>query len=239
MELLINYLFSLGKNKATSSRKKKDSTAPLQRPIICICNDLYVPALRPLRQISLLMRFPPTSSQRLVQRLSFISGQQRLKTDLTALMALCEKSGNDIRSCLSTLQFFKSKGQKLSSSDVYKTAVGNKDSTKSHFSVWQDLFQLPRSSSTSSSNKRKLDGKNNQGDQNCAALNVRFKNSLNMAMACGDYEKLQQGVFENYLNIKFKDAKLQNVLGKYFMIFAVHTRGKSLLELWGTTFLPD
>ena len=37
-----------------------------------------------------------------------------------------------------------------------------------------------------------------------------------MAMACGDYEKLQQGVFENYLNIKFKDAKLQNVLGKYF-----------------------
>ena len=37
-----------------------------------------------------------------------------------------------------------------------------------------------------------------------------------MAMACGDYEKLQQGVFENYLNIKFKDAKMQNVLGKYF-----------------------
>ena len=56
------------------------------------------------------MKFPPTSSQRLVQRLSFISGQQSLKTDLTALMALCEKSGNDIRSCLSTLQFFKSKG---------------------------------------------------------------------------------------------------------------------------------
>ena len=160
------------------------------------------------------MKFPPTSSQRLVQRLSFISGQQRLKTDLTALMALCEKSGNDIRSCLSTLQFFKSKGQKLSSSDVYKTAVGNKDSTKSHFSVWQDLFQLPRSTA-STSNKRRHDGKNNE--QNCAALDVRFKNSLHMAMACGDYEKLQQGVFENYLNIKFKDAKLQNVLGKYFI----------------------
>ena len=88
--------------------------------------------------------FPPTESQRLVQRLSFISGQQRLKTDLTALMALCEKSGNDIRSCLSTLQFFKSKGQKLSSADVHKTSVGNKDSQKSLFSVWQDLFQLPR-----------------------------------------------------------------------------------------------
>ena len=90
------------------------------------------------------MRGATFTSQRLVQRLSFISGQQRLKTDLTALMALCEKSGNDIRSCLSTLQFFKSKGQKLSSADVHKTSVGNKDSQKSLFSVWQDLFQLPR-----------------------------------------------------------------------------------------------
>ena len=99
------------------------------------------------------------------------------------------------------------KGQKLSKADVYKTNVGNKDSTKSHFSVWEELFSIPRSSG---SNKRKHDGKS---EENCAALNVRFKNSLHMAQSCGDYEKLQQGVFENYLNIKFKDAKMQNVLG--------------------------
>ena len=99
------------------------------------------------------------------------------------------------------------KGQKLSKADVYKTNVGNKDSTKSHFSVWEELFQIPRSSG---SNKRKHDGKS---EENCAALNARFKNSLHMAQSCGDYEKLQQGVFENYLTIKFKDAKMQNVLG--------------------------
>ena len=63
-----------------------------------------------------------------------------------------------------------------------------------------------------SANKRKHDGSEDNG----ASINARFKNALHMAMACGDYEKLQQGVFENYLNIKFKDAKLQNVLGKYF-----------------------
>ena len=95
----------------------------------------------------------------------------------------------------------------MSKADVYKTNVGNKDSTKSHFSVWEELFQIPRSSG---SNKRKHDGKS---EENCAALNVRFKNSLHMAQSCGDYEKLQQGVFENYLNIKFKDDKMQNVLG--------------------------
>ena len=95
----------------------------------------------------------------------------------------------------------------MSKADVYKTNVGNKDSTKSHFSVWEELFQIPRSSG---SNKRKHDGKS---EENCASLNVRFKNSLHMAQSCGDYEKLQQGVFENYLNIKFKDDKMQNVLG--------------------------
>lgn len=31
-------------------------------------------------------------------------------------------------------------------------------------------------------------------------------------MANGDYEKLQQGIFENYLEIKFKDSRFQNVL---------------------------
>ena len=45
----------------------------LMRPVICICNDLYVPALRPLRQLSLLVPFPPTLSSRLVQRLQEIA----------------------------------------------------------------------------------------------------------------------------------------------------------------------
>ena len=207
----INYLVNLlnGKSKKTSGSKKQQESM-LLRPIICICNDLYVPALRPLRQISLLLQFPPTSSQRLAQRLSFISAKEPLKTDLTALMALCEKSGNDIRSCLSTLQFFKSKGRRMSSMDVHRTFVGNKDTQKSHFSVWQDLFQLPRASS-----KRKFDQ-----EKSAAATESRFQNSLRMVMACGDYEKLQQGVFENYLNAKFKDTRMQNVqLGQDWFCF--------------------
>lgn len=38
-------------NVKTSSKKDR-RTAPLSRPVICICNDLYAPALRPLRQIA-------------------------------------------------------------------------------------------------------------------------------------------------------------------------------------------
>jgi len=39
-------------------------------------------------------------------RLLQITRQERLKTDLTTLLALCEKADNDIRSCLNTLQVF-------------------------------------------------------------------------------------------------------------------------------------
>lgn len=30
---------------------------PLKRPIICICNDLYAPALRPLREVARVFHF--------------------------------------------------------------------------------------------------------------------------------------------------------------------------------------
>jgi hypothetical protein len=32
--------------------------------------------------------------------------------------------------------------------------------------------------------------------------------------ACGDYDRLQQGVFENYLSMKFKDSRMENVILK-------------------------
>ena len=61
---------------------------------------------------------------------------------MTALMALCEKTDNDIRACLSTLQFFKSKGIRLRLIDVQNTNVGQKDSQKTHFAVWKELFEV-------------------------------------------------------------------------------------------------
>ena len=86
--------------------------------------------------------FPPTLCSRLAQRLGDIAGRQRLRTDTTALLALCEKADNDIRSCLSTLQFFWSRGKALRTEDVQKANVGQKDVQKGHFAVWRDLFEV-------------------------------------------------------------------------------------------------
>lgn len=90
----------------------------------------YVPALRPLRQQAFLLAFPQTQPSRLAQRLAEVSTvtdarthldtrcrslfkqncclqislRQGLKADTGTLMSLCEKTDNDIRSCINTLQ---------------------------------------------------------------------------------------------------------------------------------------
>ncbi len=48
---------------ASRGKKQRKGFKPLLRPIICICNDLYAPSLRPLRPMSKLVRFskPPTN----------------------------------------------------------------------------------------------------------------------------------------------------------------------------------
>lgn len=52
----------VNRKKKTDGKEKK--AIILKRPIICICNDIYVPALRNLRQNAFILNFPPTSSVR-------------------------------------------------------------------------------------------------------------------------------------------------------------------------------
>ena len=55
-----------GNENKTSKRRQG---ALLLRPIICICNDLYAPSLRQLRQQALVVHFPTTESTKLAGRL--------------------------------------------------------------------------------------------------------------------------------------------------------------------------
>ncbi|KAG8145338.1 putative Chromosome transmission fidelity protein, partial [Naja naja] len=70
---------------------------------------------------------------------------QGMKADIGALTTLCEKTDNDIRSCINTLQFLYSRGKKeLNVRTVQTATVGLKDQNKGLFSIWQEIFQLPR-----------------------------------------------------------------------------------------------
>ena len=179
----INYLVSVLTGKQQGKKKAKSTS--LLRPIICICNDLFTPALRPLKQLALVIPFPPTAPDRLAERLKEITKREKMKTDLTALLSLCKKTDNDIRSCLSTLQFFSRQGKVLRSADVAKVGVGVKDTHKSIFSVWDAVFTVPNSDSRTSFGGGAAKGVS-QGE-------IRFKTVMSAIASCGETDKIMTG----------------------------------------------
>ncbi|KPA76143.1 hypothetical protein ABB37_07910 [Leptomonas pyrrhocoris] len=82
----------------------------LHRPVFCLCNDLYVPSLRALRQrCSHVYYLPPIRPQRLLARLEEIARREHMTSlDQTALAELISTSGGDVRSCVNTMQFINS-----------------------------------------------------------------------------------------------------------------------------------
>nr|XP_014342209.1 PREDICTED: chromosome transmission fidelity protein 18 homolog [Latimeria chalumnae] len=160
-----------------AGKKKKKEGGLLVRPLICICNDLYVPALRQLRQQAFTLSFPVTLPSRLVQRLHEISIKQGMKADTGALLALCEKTENDIRSCVNTLQ-----------------RIGQDPTLPSLFLFGEDDNLL-----------------NPVGTAPVTASAQRFLNILHVVTSAGEYEKLTQGLYDNFLNMKFKDPNFGTV----------------------------
>ncbi|XP_040041899.2 chromosome transmission fidelity protein 18 homolog isoform X1 [Gasterosteus aculeatus] len=190
---------------AETSKKKKKKETILLRPIICICNDLYVPALRLLRQQAFLLVFPQTQPLRLTQRLGEISLQQGMKVDTGTLMSLCEKTDNDIRSCINTLQFLHGRGHKLvNSKTIQCVSVGQKDQNKGLFHLWQGIFQLQRP-------KRKRIGEGFDEAPGSGGGAQRFQHILHLASSSGEYEKVSQGLYENYLSMRVRDPNLHGV----------------------------
>ncbi|KAI5090281.1 chromosome transmission fidelity protein 18-like, partial [Silurus meridionalis] len=189
-------------------KKKKKKESVLLRPIICICNDLYTPALRPLRQQAFLLTFPPTQQSRLTQRLAEVTRRQGMKADTGSLMALCEKTDNDIRACINTLQFLHGRGQRqLDQRVVNSMSIGLKDQNKGLFSVWQEIFQLPRLK------RKRIGGDPHGGFEEAGLKDVtqRLQHILHLASSCGEHEKLTQGLYDNFLSMKLKDPSLLGV----------------------------
>ncbi|KAK5926319.1 hypothetical protein CgunFtcFv8_021902 [Champsocephalus gunnari] len=186
-------------------KKKKKKETILLRPIICICNDLYTPALRPLRQLAFLLVFPQTQPSRLAQRLSEISRKQGMKTDTATLLSLCEKTDNDIRSCINTLQFLHGRGHKrVDTKTIQCVSVGQKDQNKGLFHLWQGIFQLQRP-------KRKRIGEGFDEASGSGEGAQRFQHILSLAYSSGEYEKVSQGLYDNYLSMRVRDPNMQCV----------------------------
>ncbi|BEI79796.1 hypothetical protein CcaverHIS002_0103250 [Cutaneotrichosporon cavernicola] len=181
-----------------AKKKTRTPARPLRRPIICICNDLYAVALRPLRQHARIVRFHKSPSQFLVERLRFICDRERLKADLRVLTLLVDLAGADVRSCLNTLQFIKSRSPVLTADAIKSSSVGAKDAGTTLNTVWNALF-VPMAAKQ---RRKEMD----------AADDGRYVDRLAfMLQACGDYDRVVQGCFENYTHLKPLDTSLGNI----------------------------
>ncbi|GAA6060295.1 hypothetical protein JCM10212_002936 [Sporobolomyces blumeae] len=169
------------KRPTTRKNGKGKKDRPLLRPIICICNDLYAPVLRPLRALAKIIRFSPPTNTMLTKRLRTICQAEGMKAENKHLTLLVETAEGDLRSCLNTLQFIKRKGTVVDEQAIRSTSLGMKDTGTSSIQVVDRLFKKP---------PRK------KGVVDDGRYVTRIVRDLQTS---GEYEKIAQGCFENYL----------------------------------------
>lgn len=208
IEFLIRFVSGQVTEKSKKGLNKKKFI--LKRPIICICNDLYGANLRSLRQIAFVVNFQQIDNARLAERLQHIANKERVKTDLTALLAMAEKTNGDIRSCLSMIQFFACSKKPLTLLDVMRSNIGQKDQHKSLFNVWASIFQIQRPKKVikqlSGEQPRQVIGMSD------TSASTRFEHIVGMVNSCGEYDRLIQGVYENFLKQKLQDPNMEGIV---------------------------
>ncbi|XP_063895250.1 chromosome transmission fidelity protein 18 homolog [Helicoverpa armigera] len=156
--------------------KKKAKQQPLKRPVIAICNDLYATALRPLRPIALIVQVGGVSLTRLSARLSQVCKREGVSAAPHVCSALAARAQGDVRSAIQLLSFVKARANaQLNMSDVENIAIGTKDCNKSMLQALQSIFTT--------------------NDTQPGAV-------LTAVQAAGEYDRLADGIFENYLTAR-------------------------------------
>ncbi|GAB2267253.1 hypothetical protein Dimus_002238 [Dionaea muscipula] len=182
-----------------SSRKGK-KVASITRPVICICNDLYAPALRPLLQVAKVHTFTQPTINRVVSRLKYICNKEGLRASSIALIALAEFTECDIRSCLNTLQFLHNNKQPVNVLDISSQVVGQKDTTRNVFHIWKEVFQ-----------KRKM--RKQRKSETCGTAVYDSPNSLYFLVSNrADYELIFDGIHENSLRLHYHDPLMRKTV---------------------------
>ncbi|KAI9500116.1 hypothetical protein BX070DRAFT_230842 [Coemansia spiralis] len=219
----VSMLVALATADQRLGEKKKRHTGdpgPLLRPIICICNNVYAPVLRPLRQIALCYHVAPPTSVRLAKRLEEVCTAEGVAADAWGLVELARQSEGDIRSCLNTLQLLCAQARSVSIENMKGASVGAKDVQRSLFAVWAMVFTRPDASSLASS-RGPLGGRGGR-HQSGRAEHEYAARIVSAVRSSGEHERLMQGCFENYLRMDFRDL--------------THTRVSDLCTRWLSFF---
>lgn len=184
------------KDRAAKKRKKKEEPKMLQRPIICICNDLYVPALRGLRKEAKLVKMAEPTAQRLVGRLKLVCEKENIKAERQALTMLHELHTGDIRSCLNALQMLAVDGRTIDVSRIREQSAAVRDSKGGGlFDVWTSVFRVAGAQGGGAAKKMP-----EFKDDALAHLRLILKRHFS------DMGLILQGCHHNYLKVKYTDS---------------------------------
>jgi chromosome transmission fidelity protein 18 len=216
---------------------------PVTRPIICICNDFYAAALRPLRPFARVHTFAKASGRRLVDRLKIICRREQLQVPAHTLRAVVEGTDNDIRACLHSLQFLRP-GMK---GGATAAAIGRKDVGKNIFEIWNEAYAAPKRQSKA----RPLIGAAAHADGDPIGADASTSGALqapgsflSMTKAhfdSGQHDKIIEGIYHNLGRTHFSDPSMDklNTMHEWLGasdLFAHEIRAKQAFHL--TPFLP-
>ncbi|KAJ2721427.1 Guanosine-diphosphatase [Coemansia sp. Benny D115] len=189
-------------------KKKRSGQRPLLRPIICICNNVYAPVLRPLRQMAQCYHVHPPTHAQLGRRLEEVCAVEGVDCDAWSLVQLAKQNEGDIRSCLNSLQMLSLREQKIDAGKLKGGELGVKDIQRSLFAIWAMIFTRADASSLAAARSRETSrsSKGAGGQAGQAAMEREYSQMiLDSVRSSGEHERLMQGCFENYLRMEFRD----------------------------------
>lgn len=192
-----------GKRRASDAPgvRRKKGPPPVLRPIVCVCNDLYAPALRPLRPWSKILRFhrPPTPA--IARRLSQICAAEQLRSDTRSLSLLCELTHGDLRACLHALEMLHTRDAPVTDDAITQSTIGIKDSVVSQQRLFAQLFCQVDATPAAFHARRSRQSKAMPAD--------RMRALVHEMTGYGEYDRLAQGCFEHYLRLRLPDQGWQ------------------------------
>ncbi|CAG8606190.1 3080_t:CDS:10, partial [Paraglomus occultum] len=193
------------RDKSKGGNKSKERNR-LRRPIVCICNDQYVPSMRPLREIAQVYQFRKCQSAVISPQLQKICKLEGVSTDLRTLSALVDAAEGDLRTCLNTLQFLSQKSKVITTEMVNRDSIGLRDVNQSLFHIWEEIFQ------SKSGQKKRIESRVVTEEVAASREDKYLARLTSMINTNSEYDKLMQGCFENYPNMKFNDSNFSKRL---------------------------
>ena len=194
--------------------------------IICICNDLYVPALRPLRQVAQIVQVKPIGPVQLSLRLKSICDTEELKINTKTLVDLAEVMDSDVRSTLNALQFLHKKQKSTGNASNFNrelTFGAFKDTVKPPMKLYENVFHNFPSSNccNSNSNAIKMSSFHNHNFLMNGGAGRKYSELIGMIWGSGlEIDRLMNGCFEIYPTIKFFDNATMDRLNSGLEIFS-------------------